>query len=181
MATFSSNKNNKNGSGNQINYQDILCEDLENYAKDLYMDENEIDSNKLNTFNHASIYDRGEVPESHRRLADSYMIVKKIYGNPVVQCKITKEEAEFLEKYNFKPLSECNNKEMEEELFLLRKWKTNGSKVFQNLSEMIINIRIKELKTVVSRTFINSGAYEQTGYKVLETYLENISKYKYDR
>ena len=39
------------------------------------------------------------VPYSHRRIADNYVIMRKIYGFQIVQPRITNVERSFLGKY----------------------------------------------------------------------------------
>ena len=44
---------------------------------------------------------RSEVPDSHRRHADAYMILKTHYGLPVVNTSISLDEKKFLAKFDF--------------------------------------------------------------------------------
>ena len=65
---------------------------------------------------------RGEVPDSHRRVADNYMVIKKIYGTPVVQPRINTAEKALLAKYDFNLLEFSTIKQINEELSFLKKW-----------------------------------------------------------
>lgn len=160
-----------------INHQNNDNNIYEKLETSLSMEDSEQKQDKTGTLSNSSIYERGEIPESHRILADSYMILKKIYGKPVVASRLTKGEEDFLKKYNFPPLEMCSAKQIEDELFLLRKWKLEGAKVVQDISDNIMNIRNKELKTIMARSYIKVTCGDNLGYKVFESYLENISKY----
>lgn len=150
-----------------------------NYAFE--MDDSSIDASKSTLLSSPSIHDRGEIPESHKIIADDYMIVKKVYGYPVVAGRLNPQEAQFLSKYNFNSLELCTAKQMEEELFLLRKWKIEGAKVVQDISDKIIQIRCKELKIIMARSYKNNHNVDCLGYKTFENYLESISKYCKER
>ena len=152
-----------------------LNNNLEEYV--MAIDDSEQEISKNNTRVTSSIHERGDVPESHRIIADNYMILKKIYGKPVVASKLTIEESNFLRKYNFAPLEICSSAQMEEELFLLRKWKLEGAKIVQDISDIIITIRNKELKSIMATSYKRNTSGDSLGYKIFENYLENISKY----
>ena len=54
------------------------------------------DDDKFSSLSMSAMLARGEVPEIHRRTADNYMIIKKIYGAPVVQTRITNKDRALL-------------------------------------------------------------------------------------
>ena len=47
---------------------------------------------------------KSAVPYPHRRVADNYVIIKKIYRFQAVQSRITSSEAQLLKKYDFNTL-----------------------------------------------------------------------------
>ena len=62
------------------------------------------DDDKFSSLSMSAMLARGEVPDIHRRTADNYMVIKKIYGAPVVQPRINNKEKALLAKYDFNPL-----------------------------------------------------------------------------
>lgn len=137
----------------------------------------ETETNKSLLVNNAAMLERSTVPDTHRRVADGYMIIKKIFGFPFVQCKITENEKEYLGKYDFNPLEYCTSKQIEEELEVLKKWNNSVSQELKEASDTIINIRVKELKYLIATNYVKVSSELYTGYKVLERYLESVSKY----
>lgn len=120
---------------------------------------------------------RGEVPEVHRRTADNYMVIKKIYGTPVVQPRIDKRELALLAKYDFNPLEYSTIKQINEELSFLKRWSMSLERTLKNDANEIIQIRAKELKYLVASRYISLSSEIYSGYKALEKYFEEISKY----
>jgi len=139
--------------------------------------ETKIHPNKPEVGN-ASLIARGGIPESHRLLADSFMIIKRIFGKPVVQCKPTAEEIDFLAKYDFNPIEFSTYKQIEEELSLLKKWYYSRNPEIQRASDRIISIRVKELRNLIATNYVSITNDLYNGYNALEKYFENISKYQ---
>jgi len=135
------------------------------------------DTEKRNNLGNAAILERSEVPDSHRRTADSYMIIKKIFGTPVVQAHVSQEERDYLARYDLNPLEYTTARQMIDELSFLKKSNYSGSRELIEASEKIINIRAKELKKLVATNFVSISNPIYTGYKVLEKYFQDISKY----
>lgn len=131
----------------------------------------------LNTLGTSSMLARSGVPDSHRRIADNYMIIKKIFGFPVVQSKIDFEERKFLSKYDFNLLEYSTIKQVNEELAFLKKWSESKDRNLREASDMIIQIRAKELKALVASNYVNITSNIYNGYRALEKYFESISKY----
>ena len=121
---------------------------------------------------------RGDVPDSHRRIADSYMLVKKIYGMPVVKPQITVQERNLLAKYDFNALEYSTIKQVNEELSLLKRWSFSFDTSLKHESDKLIEIREKELKFLLASRFSNLSSEIYDGYKALERYFEEISKYR---
>jgi hypothetical protein len=119
---------------------------------------------------------RRGVPESHRRVADNFMIIKKIFGTPVVQPRMSEDEKVFLAKYDFNILELTTMKQMEDELVFLKRWHFSRNRDLQEAADVIIQIRAKELKCLIASRFVTVNRnYE--GYKMLDKYFEEISKY----
>ncbi len=124
-----------------------------------------------------AIVAKSSVPESHRNMADSYRIIKKIFGSIVIFCPLTRNEKELLSKFDFKALEVSSGKEIKRELDLLIKWASSINSELSYASEKIIEIRCKELKNIMTKSFAQRPNGNFDGYKLLETYFENISKY----
>lgn len=120
---------------------------------------------------------RGNVPLSHRRVADNYMVIKKIYGAPVVQPRINNKEKSLLAKYDFNPLEFSTIKQINEELSFLKRWALSLEPALTADADEIIQIRAKELKYLVASRYVNITSEIYSGYKALERYFEEISKY----
>ena len=144
--------------------------------------ETSFDSLPLETLKHGFIrknnfYIRRGVPESHRRIADNFMIIKKIFGHPVVQSKIDEDEQILLAKYDFNLLEFSTSKQIEDEIVFLKKWSYSNNRELQEAADQIITIRAKELKYLIATNYVSISDRLYNGYKVLEKYLEDISKY----
>ncbi len=124
-----------------------------------------------------NFYLRRGVPESHRRVADNFMIIKKVFGHPVVQPKIIPEEAGLLARYDFNPLEFCTAKQIEDEIVYLKKWSYSRNNELQEAADTIIKIRAKELKYMIATNFVNITSSVYNGHEVLAKYFEEISKY----
>ena len=104
------------------------------------------------------------------------MIIKKVFGHPVVQSKISDEEKALLVKYDFNPLELSTTKQIEDELVFLKRWSYSRNRELQDAADEIIQIRAKELKYLIATRYVNTNK-NYNGYQVLEKYLEEISKY----
>ncbi|MBR2386069.1 hypothetical protein IKA92_02080, partial [bacterium] len=120
---------------------------------------------------------RSEVPESHRRQADAYMILKTHYGLPVVNASINLDEKKFLARYDFNPLEYSTVKQINDELNVMHKWHETADKELIAASDAILAIRVKELKSIIASKYVKISNEIYNGYKALERYLEEISKY----
>ena len=135
------------------------------------------DDDKFSSLSMSAMLARGEVPDSHRRTADNYMVIKKIYGVPVVLPRINNKEKALLAKYDFNQLEYSTIKRINEELALLKKWSMSLDENLKSDADKIIDIRLKELKYLAAcrYTLISNEIYN--GYLALEKYFEDISKY----
>lgn len=120
---------------------------------------------------------RSEIPEVHRRTADNYMVIKKIYGSPVVMPRISNKEKALLSKYDFNPLEFSTIKQINEELSFLKRWSLSLEKNLKADADEIIQIRAKELKFLVASRYVSVTSEIYSGYQALERYFEEISKY----
>ena len=67
--------------------------------------------------------------------------------------------------------------QIEEEIKFLKKWSASQDEKMSKAADKILEIRVKELKNIVSNryVFVSNEIYQ--GFKTLEQYLEKISKY----
>ncbi len=63
---------------------------------------------------------KNAVPYSHKRVADNYVIIKRIYRFQVVQSRISNRNC-LVEKYDFNTLESSTIKQINEELAYLKK------------------------------------------------------------
>ena len=85
-------------------------------------------SNQDDTFtsrSYAAMLAKNDVPYSHKRVADNYIVIKRIYKFQAVQSRITQMEKELLAQYDFNTLEYTTAKQMNEELLLLQKWSSS--------------------------------------------------------
>ena len=134
-----------------------------------------IETEKISIHSNAAIIERSSIPETHRQIADNYMIIKKIFKFSVVQCMINDKEKELLKAYNLPFLNDSTAEQMNNELILLKDWGESFDRQMQELSSNILDIRVKELKYLIAN-YSSGNIFE--GTRVLERYLENISKYR---
>ena len=98
------------------------------------------DDDKFSSLSMSAMLARGEVPDIHRRTADNYMVIKKIYGAPVVQPRINNKEKALLAKYDFNPLEFSTIKQINEELSFLKRWSMSLEKNLKADADEIIQI-----------------------------------------
>lgn len=135
------------------------------------------DNDTFTSLSTSALLAKNSVPLSHKRVADNYMIIKRIYKFQVIQSRISNQELALLKKYDFNPLEFSTIKQINEELSYLKKWASTTNELLQKDADEIIQIRAKELKFIVASkyTAIDDEAYN--GYKALERYLEEITKF----
>lgn len=155
---------------------------VENKYNKLFLESTSLSSlafndDKFSSLSTSAMLARGDVPESHRRVADNYMVIKKVYGSPVVQPRITNKEKALLAKYDFNPLEYSTIKQINEELSFLKRWSVSLEKNLKNDADEIVQIRAKELKSLVASRYVNLSGEIYSGYKAIERYFEEISKY----
>lgn len=120
---------------------------------------------------------KNAVPFSHRRVADNYIIIKRIYKFQAVQSRIGLQEIALLKKYDFNTLECSTIKQINEELAYLKKWAVASNEILAKDADDIINIRAKELKFLVATKYPSLSGEIYDGYRALERYFEQISKF----
>lgn len=120
---------------------------------------------------------KSSVPYSHRRIADNYVIIKRIYKFQAVQSRITNAERQLLQKYDFNTLEFSTIKQINEELSYLKKWSTSSNDLLRKDADAILQIRSKELKYIIASSYTSISSEIYNGYKALERYFEEISKF----
>ena len=120
---------------------------------------------------------KASVPFSHRRIADNYVILRKICSFQGVQPRISKMETALLMKYSFNTLENTTISKINQELALLKQWSTSTNDELRADSDEILRIRVKELKFMLSNNYTVNSNEVFKGYKAIETYLKNINSY----
>ncbi len=126
---------------------------------------------------YAALLAKNIIPYSHRKLADNYVIVKKVFKFQAVIPRITNAEKALLAKYDFNTLEYTTVKQMYEELALLQKWSVSADEALKADADAILEIRTKELKFIVATSYANISNELYKGYLALENYFVEISKY----
>ena len=134
-------------------------------------------NNNFNSLGTNSMVARSDVPQSHIKIADNFMLIKKLFGFSAVQSKITFEERKTLAAFNFNTLETSTIAQLNNEIMTLKKWNESGEKKFRNASEQIMQIRSKELKYIISTSYREISNEMYNGYKALERYFAVITKY----
>ena len=126
---------------------------------------------------YAALLAKNIIPYSHKKLADNYIIVKRIFKFQAVMPRITNTEKALLAKYDFNTLEYTTVKQMYEELALLQKWSMSNNPDLKQDSDAILEIRTKELKFIVATSYASISNEIYKGYLALESYFNEISKY----
>ena len=138
-------------------------------------------SNQEDSFtsrSHAALLAKNFIPYSHKRVANNYIVIKRIYKFQAVQSRITQSEKELLLKYDFNTLEFTTAKQMYEELALLQKWSSSANLQLKADADKIIEIRAKELKFIDANCYATITNEIYKGYVALSHYFEEISKFK---
>ncbi len=126
---------------------------------------------------YAALLAKNIIPYSHRKLADNYVIIKRVFKFQAVMPRISNTEKALLAKYDFNTLEYTTVKQMYEELALLQKWSVSNDEKLRKDSDAILEIRTKELKFIVATSYANISNEIYKGYLALENYFTEISKY----
>ena len=135
------------------------------------------DDDTFTALSTSALLARSAVPYSHRRIADNYVIIKRVYRFQAVQSRITNAEMQLLKKYDFNTLEFSTVKQVNEELSYLKKWSTSSNELLRKDADQLLQIRCKELKYIVASRYSTVTNELYNGYKALERYFEEISKF----
>ena len=126
---------------------------------------------------YAALLAKNTIPYFHKKVADNYIIIKKVFKIQAVMPRISNVEKALLAKYDFNTLEYTTVKQMYEELALLQKWSMSQDEELKKDSDAILEIRTKELKFIVATSYANISNEIYKGYLALENYFIEISKY----
>ena len=135
------------------------------------------DDDVFTSKSYAALLAKNIIPYSHRKTADNYVIVKRIFKFQAVMPRITNIEKALLAKYDFNTLEYTTVKQMYEELALLQQWALSSDENLRKDSDAILEIRTKELKFIVATSYASISNEIYRGYLALENYFVEISKY----
>jgi hypothetical protein len=135
------------------------------------------DDDTFTALSTSALLAKSSVPYSHRRIADNYVIIKKVYRFQAVQSRITNSELQLLKKYDFNTLEFSTIKQINDELVYLKKWSMSNNELLRKDADQLMQIRCKELKYIVASRYANVTNELYNGYKALERYFEEISKF----
>ena len=137
-------------------------------------------SNQEDSFtsrSHAAMLAKNEVPYSHKKVADNYTVIKRIYKFQAVHSRISQTEKELLSKYDFNTLEFSTIKQINDELTYLKKWSTSSNELLRKDADQLLQIRCKELKYIVASRYSTVTNELYNGYKALDKYFEEITKF----
>lgn len=137
----------------------------------------DLSNNKFNTLGANSMVARSDVPKSHIKIADNFMLIKKLFGFSAVHSKINFEDRKTLANFNFNTLESSTISQINDEIMLLKRWNESGEPKLRNAAEEIMQIRAKELKHLIATSYREITDEMHNGYKALERYFAVITKY----
>lgn len=135
------------------------------------------ESDMFTSLSTTALLAKNSVPYSHKRAADNYVIIKRIYKFQALQSRISNQEIALLKKYDFNLLEGSTIKQINEELAYLKKWAVSSNEQLAADADEIIQIRAKELKFIVASNYSSVSDEIYDGYKALERYFEEITKF----
>ena len=141
-------------------------------SKSAFSRDNEVFTSR----SYAALLAKNIIPYS-RKIADNYVIIKKIFQFQAVMPRITNAERTLLAKYDFNTLEFTTVNQMYNELSLLQQWAVSGDSKLKKDADNILEIRTKELKFIVANRYANISNEIYKGYLALENYFVEISKY----
>ena len=125
----------------------------------------------------AALLAKNTVPMSHKRIADNYLVIKKIFKFQISLNRITNVEKSLLSKYDFNVLEYTTMQQMYNELTLLQKWSMSEDAKLREDSDSILQIRVNELKYLEASNYASVSNEIYNGYKALAQYLREISRF----
>lgn len=137
-------------------------------------------SNEADSFtsrSYSALLAKNLVPLSHKKIADNYLVIKKIFKFQISLNRISNTEKSLLEKYDFNVLEFTTVSQMYKELELLQKWSESEDEKLRIESDAILQIRVNELKYLEASCYASISNEIYNGYKALTQYLHEISKF----
>ena len=125
----------------------------------------------------SAILAKSAIPYSHRRIADNYVLLKKLCGFQITQPRILNTERNLLYKYNFNTLENSTIGQINTELTLLKRWSISTEDGLRKDSDNILSTRVKELKFILSNKYTTNSNELYNGYKAIELYLNEVTKF----
>lgn len=125
----------------------------------------------------SSLLAKSSVPYSHRRIASKYNVLRSICSFQIVQPRITNTEKNLLSKYSMNVLENSTITTVNKELLALKNWAISSDDRLRDESVDLLNIRVKELKFILSNNYSAQSNELLKGYRAIEVYLTSISKY----
>lgn len=117
------------------------------------------------------------VPYSHRRIANNYVVLKNVCKFQIIQPRITEVERNLLRKYALSTLENTTITKANREILQLKDWAVSTDDNIRNDAVTLMDIRVKELKFILSDRYTQKSNEVLNGYKAIEAYLTNITKY----
>ena len=103
--------------------------------------------------------------------------MRKIYEFQIVQPRITNSERNFLFRYNFNTLENTTIGQVNAQLALLKSWSMSTEDKLRNDSDTLLQIRVKELKFILSNKYALATNEIYNGYKAIDVYLNEMNKF----
>lgn len=135
------------------------------------------EANVFTSRSFSALVAKNNIPLSHKKVANNYVIIKKVFKFQAVGARITNVEKSLLAKYDFNTLEFTTVKQMFEEIALLQKWSASEDEKLRADADEILEIRAKELKFLSASHYVNLSNEIYKGYVALENYFSEISKY----
>ena len=133
------------------------------------------ESDVFTSRSYAALLAKNNVPYYHRKLADNYVIIKRVFKFQAVMSRISNAEKSLLAKYDFNTLEFTTMQQMYEELALLQKWANRED--LKSDAEKLLEIRVKELKYLDASYYATVSNEIYNGYMALEHYLQEVSRF----
>ena len=135
------------------------------------------DEDAFTALSTSALLAKSSVPYSHRRIADNYVVIKRMYNFHAVKATVTLTEYDLLKKYDFMPLEGLTIQKVNEEIEFLKSSAFSDDLEIQADAEKIMLIRAKELKNITASAYANIPNEIYNGYKALDKYFEEITKF----
>ena len=120
---------------------------------------------------------KNNVPYSHKRIADNYVVIKRMYNFHAVKATVTLSEYDLLKRYEFMPLECVTIQKVNEEIKFLKEAAFSDDLELRSDAEKIMIIRTKELKNITASAYASIPNEIYNGYKALDKYFEEITKF----